>query len=109
MSYLQAEGAGRSRIRRMNTRWLCLQPPEQLDEDPPLETAHALMQRVRKLVQDRDPFCTGSLGSRCVHRELLPFVGFTRAAPQLIELPDIEHPRPRVFPPAARGSRLGMR
>jgi transposase len=47
----------RIRTRRMNTRWLCLRPPEQLDteehevlqrvlrEDPPLANAHALMQR----------------------------------------------------------------
>src|ERR1051326_2587291 len=56
----------RRRTRRMNTRWLCLRPPEQLDdeergalqcvleEDPPLATAHALMQRFRQVVRNRD-------------------------------------------------------
>lgn len=49
----------RSRTRRMNTRWLCLRPPEQLDDeeraalqrvlndDLLLANAHALMQRFR--------------------------------------------------------------
>jgi transposase len=56
----------RTRIRRMNTRWLCLRPPDQLDdeeraalqrvldEDPLLATAHALMQRFRQVVRERD-------------------------------------------------------
>jgi transposase len=74
----------------MNTRWLCLRPPEQLDteerealqrvltEDPPLANAHALMQRFRQLVHDRDlvgldRWLTDAAGS-----ELPPFAGFAR-------------------------------
>jgi hypothetical protein len=50
----------------MNTRWLSLRPPEQLDdeehealqrvlaEDPPLAAAHAMTQRFRRVVRDRD-------------------------------------------------------
>jgi len=80
----------RSRARRMNTRWLCLRPAEQLDEeeyatlqrvldeDPPLATAHALMQRFRQVVCDRDMPGLDSWLADAAASELPPFVGFTR-------------------------------
>jgi transposase len=79
-----------SRTRRMNTRWLCLRPPEQLDEqerealqrvldeDPPLAAAHALMQRFRQVVRDRDLLGLDHLLTDATSSELPPFVGFTR-------------------------------
>jgi transposase len=80
----------RSRTRRMNTRWLCLRPPEQLDEeeraalhrvldeDLPLATAHALMQRFRQVVRDRDLLGLERWLADAASSELPPFVGFTR-------------------------------
>ena len=74
----------------MNTRWLCLRPPEQLDdeerralqhvldEDPPLATAHALMQRFRKVVRDRDVAGLTTWLTDAANSELPSFVGFTR-------------------------------
>ena len=80
----------RTRTRRMNTRWLCLRPPEQLDEevrnalqrvlseDPPLATAHALLQRFRRIVHDRDIAALNRWLEDAAASELPPFVGFTR-------------------------------
>jgi transposase len=80
----------RSRTRRMNTRWLCLRPPEQLDEeeraalqrvldeDPPLATAHALMQRFRQVIRDRDLVGFERWLADAAASELPAFVGFTR-------------------------------
>jgi transposase len=80
----------RRRARRLNTRWLCLRPPEQLDdeerlalqrvldEDPPLATAHALMQRFREVVRDRDLVGLDRWLTDAASSELPPFVGFTR-------------------------------
>jgi transposase len=80
----------RSRTRRMNTRWLCLRPPEQLDEeeraalhrvldeDLPLATAHALMQRFRQVVRDRDLLGLDRWLADAASSELPPFIGFTR-------------------------------
>ena len=80
----------RRRTRRMNTRWLCLRPPEQLDdeergalqcvleEDPPLATAHALMQRFRQVVRNRDVAGLDNWLTDAANSELPPFVGFTR-------------------------------
>ena len=80
----------RTRTRRMNTRWLCLRPPEHLDEeernalqrvlgdDPPLAGAHALMQRFRQVVRDRDLAGLNRRLGDAVTSELAPFVGFTR-------------------------------
>lgn len=80
----------RLRTRRMNTRWLCLRPPEQLDdqerealqrvlaEDPPLANAHALMQRFRQVVHDRDLTGLDRWLADAAASELPPFVGFTR-------------------------------
>jgi transposase len=74
----------------MNTRWLCLRPPEQSDdeernalqrvlyEDPPLATAHGLMHRFRKLVRDRDVTGLENWLTDAANSELPPFVGFTR-------------------------------
>jgi transposase len=56
----------RPRPRRLSVRWLCLRPPEQLDadeqtalqqllaEDPELAAGHALLQRFRQVVANRD-------------------------------------------------------
>jgi len=80
----------RSRTRRMNTRWLCLRPPEQLDDeeraalqrvlddDLPLANAHALMQRFRQVVRDRDLLGLDRWLADAESTELPPFVGFTR-------------------------------
>ncbi len=80
----------RTRTRRMNTRWLCLRPPEQLDEeernalqrlldeDPPLATAHALMQRFRRVVRDRDLAGLNRWLEDAASSNLPSFVGFTR-------------------------------
>jgi transposase len=74
----------------MNTRWLCLRPPEQLDdeehealqrvleEDPPLAAAHALMQRFRRVVRDRALAGLHRWLQDAANSELPPFVGFTR-------------------------------
>jgi transposase len=83
-------GKRRSRTRRMDTRWLCLRPPEQLDdeelaalqrvldEDLPLATAHALMQRFRQVVRDRDLPGLDRWLADAASSELPSFVGFTR-------------------------------
>ena len=80
----------RRRVGRMNTRWLCLRPPEQLDDeerealrrvladDPPLAAAHRLVQRFRQLVRDRDVAGLESWLTDAANSELPPFVGFTR-------------------------------
>jgi transposase len=80
----------RRRVRRMNSRWLCLRPPEQLhdeerevlqrvlDDDPPLAMAHALMQRFRRIVNDRDLAGLEGWLTDAATSELPPFVGFTR-------------------------------
>jgi transposase len=80
----------RSRMRRLNTRWLCLRPPDQLDdderaalqrvldEDPPLASAHELMQRFRQVVHDRDLPGLDRWLADAAASELPPFVGFTR-------------------------------
>jgi transposase len=56
----------RRRKRRLSTRWLCLRPPQQLDadeqralqqlleQDPELAQAHALVQRFRQILKNRD-------------------------------------------------------
>ena len=72
---------------------LCLHPPERLDDeehnalqrvlddDPPLASAHALMQRFRRLVRDQDCIMTGlETGlTDAANSDLPPLVGFTRA------------------------------
>jgi transposase len=79
----------RSRTRRMNTRWVCLRPPERLDEeeratrrvldeDLPLATAHVLMQRFRQVVRDRGLLGLNRWLADAASSELPPFVGFTR-------------------------------
>jgi transposase len=74
----------------MHTRWLCLRPPERLyDEEhealqrvlaegPPLAAAHALMQRFRQVVRDRDLAGLHRWLEDAASSELPPFVGFTR-------------------------------
>lgn len=56
---------GRPRVKRLNVRWLCLRPPEQLDQDARnaldeillnderLNAAYALLQRFRRLIARR--------------------------------------------------------
>jgi transposase len=80
----------RRRTKRINTRWLCLLPPEQLDhderntvqrvldEDPPLANAHALMQRFRQVAHDRDVSGLNRWLEDAAASELPPFVGCTR-------------------------------
>lgn len=57
---------GRPRLKRYNTRWLCLRPADQLDadehgaleqllaEDPEVARGYALLQRFRRLVAEHD-------------------------------------------------------
>jgi transposase len=49
-----------------------------LDEDPPLATAHELMQRFRQVVRDRDLLGLDRWLAHAASSELPPFVGFTR-------------------------------
>ncbi len=80
---------------------LCLRPPEQLDdeerdalqrvldEDPPLATAHSLMQRFRQVVRDRD--------LHCLDRWLIDAAASERAASELQQA----NCRPSLDSPAA--------
>jgi transposase len=78
---------GRPRSKRVNVRWLCLRPPEQLDDDARaalqevldgderLAAGYALLQRFRRLVAERsvrdlDPWLQDAAAS-----DLRPFVG----------------------------------
>jgi len=78
----------RRQKRRLSTRWLCLRPPEQLDEeehralqhlleqDAEVARAHALVQRFRQIVRKRD---LGSLDAFLADARasgLPPFVSF---------------------------------
>lgn len=78
---------GRPRVKRITVRWLCLRPPEQLDDDEcaalqqvldrdeRLAAGYALLQRFRRLVarrslRDLDPWLADAAAS-----DLRPFVG----------------------------------
>jgi transposase len=81
---------GQPRVRRTSVRWLCLRPPEQLDEaeraalarvleqEPELATAHELVQRFRALVRERDLPALGPWLDDAETSELPPFVSFAR-------------------------------
>ena len=77
-------------MRRTSVRWLCLRPPEQLDEaegaalarvleqEPELATAHELVQRFRALVRERDLPALGAWLDDAETSLLPPFVSFAR-------------------------------
>ena len=80
----------RRQKRRLSTRWLCLRPPEQLDQeerralehlleqDAELAQAYALVQRFRKIVKERDHGGLDAFLADARASGLPPFVSFAR-------------------------------
>ena len=79
-------GRGRPRVKRVNVRWLCLRPPDQLDrdecraleeillEDERLNAGYALLQQFRRLITRRSVRDLEHWLKKAVSSGLRPFV-----------------------------------